>query len=240
MIRQSLIVFIGVLLLWQMMVWIFSLPQYLLPGPWVVMQTLWQSRLLLLQQAWPTVLETLLGLLLGVIWGGLTAIAMVLFRPVRFWMLPMMLISQAIPTFAIAPLLVVWLGYGLESKVAVTLVALFFPIAVAFYDGLDNTPQVWLDMATVMSANRWRTLRYIQLPAALPAFASGVRVATAWAPMAAVVGEWVGSSQGLGFLMLNANARVDIPLMFSALLVLILLSLLLYYLVGRLLQGVCY
>lgn len=235
MIRRGLIVFVGILILWQLFVWALSLPQYLLPGPIVVIETLWQSKLLLVQQAWPTILETLIGLTLGALWGAIMAISMSLFRPVRFWMMPVLLVSQAIPTFAIAPLFVIWLGYGISSKVAVTVVALFFPVTVACFDGLRNTDQGWLDLARVMSGGRWHTMRYIRLPAAMPSFASGLRVATAWAPMAAVVGEWVGSSKGLGFLMLNANARVDTPLMFAALFVLVAFSLTLYFMVDRLL-----
>ena len=230
------ILLIGFLLLWQVLVWGLAIPNYLVPTPWQVALTIWQAPTLLLQQTWPTVAETLLGLLVAVFWGVLMAIAMGLFRMVRFWMLPILLVSQAIPTFAIAPLFVVWFGYGMSSKVAVTIFALFFPVTIAFFDGLRRTDSGWLDLASVMHANRYRRLWYIQLPAALPALASGIRVATAWAPMAAVIGEWVGSSEGLGFLMLNANSRVDIPLMFAALLCLVIFSLLLYFVVDHLLK----
>ena len=235
---RSSVLLIGFVALWQFLVWAFQLPTYLVPAPLQVASTLWYSKLLLLQQTWPTLVETLLGLLIAIIWGVVIALSMSLFRIMRFWMLPILLISQAIPTFAIAPLFVVWFGYGMSSKVAVTIFALFFPVTIAFFDGLRRTESGWLDMAKVMNGNRFRILWYIQLPAAMPALASGIRVATAWAPMAAVIGEWVGSSQGLGFLMLNANSRMDIPLMFAALLVLIVMSLLLYFVVDRGLKAI--
>ncbi len=236
MIWRGGILFIGFIVLWQLLVWGLQLPGYLVPTPIQVAITIWQSPLLLLQQTWPTLAETLIGLIIAIAWGMVMAMAMGLFRVVRFWMLPVLLVSQAIPTFAIAPLFVVWFGYGMSSKVAVTIFALFFPVTIAFFDGLRRTDPGWLDMAQVMGANRYRLLWHIQLPAALPALASGIRVATAWAPMAAVIGEWVGSSEGLGFLMLNANSRVDIPLMFAALICLVVMSLILYFVVDRVLK----
>ena len=236
MIKRGLIVLVGLVLLWQVIVVVLQLPDYLVASPWQVGVTIWQSKLLLVQEAWPTLAETLIGLGIAVLWGVLIALLMALFRVLRFWILPIILVSQAIPTFAIAPLFVVWFGYGMSSKVAVTIFALFFPVTIAFFDGLRRADQGWLDMAKVMGANRYRTLWFLQLPAALPALASGVRVATAWAPMAAVIGEWVGSSQGLGFLMLNANSRLDIPLMFAALVVLVAMSLVLYGIVDRVLK----
>ena len=113
---------------------------------------------------------------------------------------------------------------------------LFFPVTSAFFDGLRRTNPGWLDIANTMNGSRWRILWHIRVPAALPALASGLRVATAISPIGAVVGEWVGSSRGLGFLMLNANARMEISMMFAALFTIILMSLLLYFSVDKLLR----
>ena len=117
---------------------------------------------------------------------------------------------------------------------------LFFPIASAFFDGLRKTNPEWLALANVMNAPAWRIMIYVRMPAALPAFASGVRVAAAAAPLGAIVGEWVGSSRGLGFLMLNANARLQIDLMFAVLLMIILIGLVLYFTVDALLRWLIY
>ena len=236
MIKKNIIVIIGLICIWQLVVYIFQLPGYLLPGPLEVFCTIWSSRALLCIQAWPTIIETLVGLFFGVLLGASMSLSMILFRPVRYWMMPVLILSQAIPTFVFAPILVIWLGYGLSSKVAITIFALFFPVASAFFDGLMRTRTGWLDLAETMEGNRWRKVWFIRIPAALPAFASGIKVATAWAPMAAVIGEWVGASKGLGYLMLNANARVDINLVFAALIVLVVFSLLLYFIVDMLLK----
>jgi putative hydroxymethylpyrimidine transport system permease protein len=228
---RAVLLCIGFLLIWQGLVQGFNLPNFLLPSPGVVFKEMWDDQFLLWRQFWPTALETLIGFSLAILWGVLVALWMRFSRIAQYWFLPILLISQAIPTFAIAPFLVIWLGYGMGSKVAVTVFALFFPITVAFYDGLRRVGVDYLALSKVMQAKPILRLLFLEIPSALPGLASGIRVAAAWAPMAAVIGEWVGSSRGLGFLMLNANAQADTPLMFSALFVLVIFSLFLYYLV---------
>ena len=235
-ILRAIILFCGLILLWQLIVTLFQLPVYILPSPFLVFKTWIQQAPLILSQTYITVIETLLGLFFGVLIGAFGALMMIFFNVVRFWMLPLLIISQAIPTFAIAPLLVVWLGYGMASKIVTTMIMIFFPVTATFFDGLRRTPQEWLDLASTMNANRWNKIWHIQVPAAMPAFASGLRVATAIAPIGAIIGEWVGSSRGLGFLMLNANARLQIDMMFAALFTLIIFSLLLYFSVDKLLK----
>lgn len=204
---------------------------YLLPSPWQTVIALIERWDTIAGHAGVTIVEILLGLSLGCLLGVGTALLLALFRPVRQWLMPVLVVSQAIPVFAIAPLLVLWLGYGLGSKVAMAMLIIYFPVTAAFFDGLRRTETGWLDLARVMGGGRWAVLWRIRLPAALPAFASGLRVATAVAPIGAVVGEWVGSSAGLGYLMLHANARMQVPLMFAALLVLAAFSITLYALV---------
>lgn len=235
-ISRNLILLLITLVLWQLIVWLWHFPSYILPGPWQVFIT-WQQQFgLICQQAVPTILETLLGLFFGVLFGICTALLMAWIKPVRHWLLPLLIISQAIPTFAIAPLLVVWFGYGMAAKIITTMIMLFFPVTSSFYDGLRQTPNAWLDLAKTMHASRFRTLIHLQIPAALPTLASGIRVASTIAPIGAVIGEWVGAAKGLGFLMLNANARLQIDLMFAAMFTIMILALLLYFSVDKLLR----
>lgn len=215
-------------LLWHSLITIFSLPPYILPEPLLVLKKLWITHSLLTQHFFTTFAETLLGLLFGAIIGVVFAMSITLFKPLGRWLIPIILLSQAIPIFAIAPLLVLWFGYGMWSKVITTTLMLFFPIASAFLDGLRRTNQQWLELGTVMGASKYTLFRFICIPAAMPALVSGLRVATAIAPLGAVVGEWVGSSRGLGFLLLNANAQVQVELLFATLLVLIVMTLILY------------
>ncbi|CAN0578576.1 unnamed protein product [Laminaria digitata] len=161
---------------------------------------------------------------------------MAYFRQARSWLLPVLVVSQAVPVFALAPVLVLWFGYGIAPKVAMATLIIYFPVTAAFYDGLRRTEAGWVDLARTMGASKATILRQIRLPAALPAFASGVRVAAAVAPIGAVVGEWVGSSAGLGYYMLLMNGRVQTAAMFAALFVLAIMSVCIYFLIDAALR----
>jgi putative hydroxymethylpyrimidine transport system permease protein len=224
---------ITLLLLWQGCVALWRLPPYILPAPKEVFVTLYLQHALLLRESLPTLMEILLGLVLGVLVGCTGGIITAYYRPLKTWLLPLLILSQAVPTFVIAPLLVIWLGYGLSAKIITSMLMIFFPVASATYDGLQQTPAEWIALARTMGARSLQLFLRVRLPAALPAIGSGIRIAAAAAPLGAIVGEWVGASHGLGYLMLNANARMDIALMFSAVILLIFMSLLLYFCIDR-------
>lgn len=226
---RFLIIVISLFALWWLTIIIFKLPNYILPNPIRVIEIFIEQFALIWQQTQITLLETLLGLFLGVTSGMTAALLLMISKPLRWWLLPILIISQAIPTFAIAPLFVIWFGYGILSKVITASIMIFFPITTAFYEGLRRTPLEYLELAKSVGASQWKILWCVRVPAALPVLGAGLRIAAAIAPIGAVVGEWVGSSQGLGFLMLNANSRLQIDLMFAALFVITLLTLILYY-----------
>lgn len=222
--------------LWHFVVVMFDMPSFILPAPADVLGRLVTRYDVLLKHTWVTAQEILLGLGLGLSMGLVFALQMLMFEPLKRWLLPILIASQAIPVFAIAPVLMLWLGYGIASKVVMAAIIIFFPVTTCCYDGLRNTPTGYLDLAKTMGASKWQLLRHIQLPAALPTLASGIRVAVVIAPIGAVVGEWVGSSEGLGYLMLQANARMIIDEMFAALFILALLSISLYFITDKLLK----
>ncbi len=226
----------AILGLWQLVVVVFEMPSFILPAPAEVFIKLIERYDVLLKHTWVTAQEILLGLLLGLSMGLFFALQMLMFDPLKRWLLPILIASQAIPVFAIAPVLMLWLGYGIASKVVMAAIIIFFPVTTCCYDGLRNTPAGYLDLAKTMGASKWQLLRHIQLPAALPTLASGIRVAVVIAPIGAVVGEWVGSSEGLGYLMLQANARMIIDEMFAALFILAVLSISLYFVTDKLLK----
>jgi putative hydroxymethylpyrimidine transport system permease protein len=230
---RPVILTFGLLSLWQAVVWISGAPPYILPGPLAVGEVLIAKPALLLRHGAVTAAEIVMGLTLGALFGAISALTLSASRPARRWMMPVLVISQALPVFALAPMLTLWLGYGMASKVAMATLIIYFPVTSAFYDGLRRTEPGWLDLARTMGAGRFAVLRYVRLPAALPAFGSGLRVAAAVAPIGAVVGEWVGSSAGLGYLMLNANARMQVSTMFAALVVLAAFSLILFFVIDR-------
>ena len=228
---RAMVIFAGLIAAWQIVVWTTGVASFILPPPGAVLIALVEQRDILLVHAGVTLAEIVLGLALGTLIGGATALAMAYFRFAHDWLLPVLVASQAIPVFALAPILVLWLGYGMGSKIAMAVLIIFFPVTVTFYDGLRRTPPGWLDLARTMNAQPRDILRLVRIPAALPAFASGLRVATAVAPIGAIIGEWVGSSAGLGHYMLLMNGRVKTPEMFAALFILAVVAVLLYSIV---------
>lgn len=233
---RPLIVLAGLVAAWQVVVWTTGVAPFILPPPGAVAVSLAANVPLLAFHGAHTLAEIILGLILGAALGAASALTMAYFRPARRWLLPVLVISQAIPVFALAPILVIWLGFGMASKVAMATLIIYFPVTASFYDGLRRADPGWLDLARTMGGGRWAILRHVRIPAALPALASGLRVAAAVAPIGAVVGEWVGASAGLGYLMLHANARSQLPLMFAALVVLAAIAVGLYFSVDRALR----
>ena len=227
--HKVFVIFFAIVALWQFIVWITQVPPFILPSPYAVGLALVSQPGLILFHASVTVVEIIIGLILGTSIGILSAWVLLQYQLVRDWFLPMLVASQALPVFAIAPVLMLWLGFGMESKIAMATLIIYFPVTAALYDGLRSTEPGWMDLAAIMGATKHSALRYIRLPAALPSLGSGLRIAAAVAPIGAVVGEWVGSSSGLGFLMLHASARVEIDLMFAALAVLASFAIVLYF-----------
>ncbi len=216
-------VLLGLLAIWQMIVVVFSLPHFILPGPLRVFTSLYVNAAYLGGHAAQTLAEIILGLILGTCLGIITGLAMIRSRWAQRLVFPAVLVTQALPVFAIAPLLVLWFGYGIASKVIMATLIIYFPITSAFYDGLRRTDPALLDLGQIYGATRWQSLFHFRLPSALPGLSSGLRVGASLAPIGAVVGEWVGSSSGLGFVMLHANARMQTDLMFAALIILAVL-----------------
>ncbi len=230
----KLVAIVAILIgIWQAIVWLSGVPPFILPEPASVVLALFDNHELIAFHAGITSLEVSIGLLAGIVTGAATALLLMRSSLARELLLPLMVFSQAVPVFALAPLLTLWFGYGLGSKIVMTTLIIFFPVAATFYDGLRNTPADLLDLADNYQASDLRKLMLVRVPAALPALASGLRLAAVYAPIGAVIGEWVGASQGLGYLMLLANGRVKTDLMFASLLVLAVLAVALHFLVDR-------
>lgn len=222
--KDILISLIVILFGWQCIVWVSGAPSFILPDPIRVAKAFFHNFGLLWEHFLVTTTEVLIGLLLGSLLGAMTALHLTMSRTAQRFLMPVLVLTQTIPVFALAPILTLWLGYGLSSKIAMALLIIYFPVTSTFFDGLRNTSQGYLDLAHSMRATRWRILFQVRVPAALPSLASGIRLAAVYAPIGAVIGEWVGASQGLGYLMLLANGRVKIDLMFAALIALCLLT----------------
>src|SRR5665213_1551327 len=224
---RALAVAAGLLLIWQAIVLIFAPPPYMLPPPVQVLAALRDHPDLLRVHAVTTLSETLVGLLSGTAIGAVLALVMSFLPPARRLLLPVLVVSQAIPVFAVAPLLALWFGFGLASKIVMATIAIFFPVTSAFADGLARTDAGLLDLARLYRARRWQVVTVLRIPNALPDLVTGLRLAAVYAPIGALIGEWVGSSSGLGYAMLFANSRSQTAIVFAALILIVAMSVLL-------------
>ncbi|SHH17805.1 putative hydroxymethylpyrimidine transport system permease protein [Cognatiyoonia sediminum] len=220
------------LVLWQAIVWITGVPKFILPSPLQVAEAAYTSRALIAEHAIVTITEVIIGLLIGTVLGAVTAIQLAGSQTLQRLMLPILVFTQAVPVFALAPILTLWFGYGMASKIVMAVLIIYFPVTSAFHDGLSRVDTGLIDLARTMGATKNQIMRRIRIPHALPSLATGMRLAAVYAPIGAVIGEWVGSSEGLGYLMLLASGRVKIDLMFASLITLAIITVILHTAVG--------
>jgi putative hydroxymethylpyrimidine transport system permease protein len=215
------------LLLWQGIVWLTGVPSFILPSPLRVAQAALDNRVLIAENALVTATEVILGLITGTVLGAFTAVQFANSDRLHRLVMPLLIFTQAVPVFALAPILTLWFGYGIASKVVMAVLIIYFPVTSAFYDGLTQVPADILDMAKTMGGTKRQIMRRIKIPHALPSLGTGLKLAAVYAPIGAVIGEWVGASKGLGYLMLLANGRAKTDLMFASLFTLVVMTLLL-------------
>jgi NitT/TauT family transport system permease protein len=216
------------IVLWQVVIWVFRIPPYLIPAPGKVVGQLVEQWPTLLRQAVPTTWATLGGFALSIAFGIPMALVIAYSRTVESYVYPLLVFSQSVPKIAIAPLFVVWFGFGLIPKVISAFMLGFFPVVVSTVMGFKSVDADMIDLARSMKASRLATFMRISLPQALPSIFAGLKVSVTLAVVGAVVGEFVGSNSGLGYLLQIANGTFDLPLMFAALTVLSVIGVLLF------------
>ncbi len=219
---------LALLLLWELYVRAGQISPSVLPTPISVLQATWNNWDSISVNAMQTLVETVIGLAIATLLGVVLAALLNMSQWIRSALYPLLITSQTIPMLALAPLLLIWLGYGLEPKVIVVVLYCFFPIAVACADGLLGTDPDLLRLMKSMKASRWQTFWLVQLPSALPSFFSGLRIAATYSVTGAIVGEYVGAYQGLGIYMQNMAHSFAIARVFAAILVTTILSLFLF------------
>ncbi|MGB7285656.1 MAG: ABC transporter permease [Salaquimonas sp.] len=214
----GVLVFLGAL--WQVAIWIFEPASFLMPAPKDVAEVFRNQWSYLSSNALITINEMAIGFAVGSLIGILVALLLSQFQTLDRYLMPVVVVTQTLPVFAIAPLLVIWFGFGIGSKIVMASLIIFFPVTSAFYDGLKQTPRTYLDLGKSWGANDSQMLRQMRIPAAMPSLMSGLKVAATIAPIGAIVGEWAGASGGLGFVMLQANARTQTDVVFASLILL--------------------
>ncbi|MFD7024610.1 ABC transporter permease [Promicromonospora sukumoe] len=216
---------------WWFVAWRELVPAYLVPAPGAVAETMIAEWPMLLEHTWVTTLETILGFVLAAVIGVATAVLLVYSRTAEKSLYPLILFAQVIPKIAIAPILVVWFGFGMTPKIVLAVLIAFFPVVVSAVAGLRSVDPELLEMSATMGASRWKTFRKIRFPGALPQLMSGLKVAVTLAVVGAVVGEFVGADRGLGYVLLLASGNLDAPLLFADLILMSLIGVVLFVLV---------
>jgi NitT/TauT family transport system permease protein len=209
---------------WQIWVTLFSVPLYLVPPPTAVVAAFLNNGPALIDASLATATEILLGFLLAIVVGVPLAIAIFSSPTFANAIYPVLISTQAIPKVAVAPLIVVWFGFGLLPKVLIAFIIAFFPIIIDTVIGLNSIEREKLYLARSMGLGRVKTFAMFRLPQALPAIFGGLKVAVTLAVVGAVVGEFVGADSGLGYLLLKANGVLDTPLLFAALVLLTIMG----------------
>jgi NitT/TauT family transport system permease protein len=222
---------IGTLAAWEFATRAFDIPAYLLPAPSGIAVSLVGNAALILKHGWVTTIEIVLGFFLSIVVGVPLALAIFMWPAFSRSVLPLLVSSQAMPKVAVAPLFLVWFGFGLLPKVLIAFLIAFFPIVIGTAVGLASIEQEKIHLARSMGLGAAATFFKIRLPSALPSVFGGLKISITLAVVGAVVGEFVGGDAGLGYLLMVANGNIDTPLLFAGLVALTVQGVVLFFLV---------
>lgn len=222
---------LGLFVVWELLVIVFDPPEFLLVGPISAFQELIERPEYFASNTFVTLQEALAGFALGTALGVLCGAALHYSATIRSFLYPALVAIDTIPKVALAPLFIVWFGFGFESKAFVAMAIAFFPLVINTYDGLSSVPHELQELARINKASAWKKMTKIELIYAVPAIFSGAKISISLAVGGAVVGEFIAGSEGLGYVILLANSQVDLPSMFAAFIVLAAIALALFFLV---------
>lgn len=207
---------------------VLNLESFLVPSPSEIATSLWENRSLLADNAWVTLREVLIGFAAAVVAGAIVASVLHLSPVLRRALYPLVVASQTIPILVIAPVLIVWFGFGIGPKIAIVALLCFFPIVVNALDGLGTTEPEQRKLMRSLGAGRIRTFALLEVPTALPYLFSGAKIAVAIAVIGAVFGEWAGSDSGLGYLIQLDNGQLEVARLFASVVVLSTMAIVLF------------
>ncbi|HCU99749.1 MAG TPA: ABC transporter permease [Dehalococcoidia bacterium] len=224
----ALMLLIGLVGLWELLVQVLNTRPYILPAPTAIWAALLEKGHLLTNHIQATAIEAVLGLVAAAIGGVLLAIVISSIPLAQRVLYPIIVTSQTIPAYVLAPLLMVWVGIGLESKVIVVALVGFFPIVISTVDGLDSADRDMVALVRSMGATKIEQLRYVLIPSALPGFFAGLKIAAAYSVIGAIIAEWVAAKEGLGIFIIRSQASFRIDQIFVAIAIIALLSIALF------------
>lgn len=217
-------------LLWEVLVRVNGTPAYLLPAPSVIIESMWRNAPLLWKEFLYTATAAGVGYLLSLVFGLLIGLAISSWKLLRLMLYPWLVISHAVPKVVIAPLFIVWLGFGMQSSILFVFIFTLFPVVVNTVTGLQSPDPELIQMMRSMRATKMQIIKYVQLPSALPFILAGVKVSATLAPVGAVIGEFVASNYGLGHLLIKAVGNLETALAFAAVFVISVFGIAVWYL----------
>ncbi|WP_302261879.1 ABC transporter permease [uncultured Clostridium sp.] len=215
----------SLLVIWELACKLFSIPLYVLPSPVQVIQSLFTESATLSHHAAVTVMEAVIGILLSLILAIVLGILMDCFPLVRQGIYPLLVVTQTVPMIVLAPILIIYMGFGIAPKILTVILMCFFPIAVSFSDGLAQVDEEYVHLVRSYGASRLSAYRLVKIPAAIPALLSGLKVSATYSISGAVVGEWIGAQEGLGYYLLRVKNGYMLDRVFACVLIIIILSL---------------
>jgi len=236
-----IITFVIMLIIWQILCNIGVFETWLLPSPFMIIQELYSSKFFLLEHTFTTAIEVILGLSFAMIFGTFIGFFMSGYKFLERSILPYVIASQVIPIFALAPILIVWFGAGIISKIIVVFLISFFPIVIGVFDGLKTNSNDMENMLRTMGANNAQIFKILKIKLALPSFFSGVKVASVSSVIGAVVAEWIGSKSGLGWIMKVSGPLFQTERVFASIVILSIFASILFlgvkFLENKLVKG---
>lgn len=226
-----IITLIVAVLLWQVIVDFKNVPAYVVPSPTSIVKTLISDFKVIMQNTKVTIYESIVGFIISIILSFVLAVLMDSFKVVRKSLYPILVISQTIPTIAIAPLFIIWFGFGPMPKIIVVVITCFFPIVISLIDGFEKVDRDYINLFRTMKASRLQTFYHLKLPYAMVNLFSGLKIAATYMVMASVIGEWLGGDSGIGVYMVRAKSAYALDKVFAAIIVIVFISIIIIYII---------
>ncbi|ALU37319.1 ABC transporter permease [Clostridium autoethanogenum] len=220
-----------VVIIWQLTINLAHVPQYIIPSPLDILKTLVSDFQNIMENTETTLYESFIGFFISIIFSFILAIIMDSFEIVRKSIYPILLISQTIPTIAIAPLFIIWFGFGVLPKIIVVVMVCFFPIVVSLVDGFEKVDRDYINLFSTMKASKLQTFYHLKLPYAMVNFFSGLKIAATYMIMSAIIGEWLGGDNGIGVYMVRAKNAYQLDKVFASILVIVIVSIIIIYII---------
>ncbi len=226
-----IVTIIIVVLIWQLIVNFAHVPEYIIPSPLDILKTLVSDFKNIMENTETTLYESFIGFFISIAVSFILAVIMDSFEIVRKSIYPILLISQTIPTIAIAPLFIIWFGFGVLPKIIVVVMVCFFPIVVSLVDGFEKVDRDYINLFNTMKASKLQTFYHLKLPYAMVNFFSGLKIAATYMIMSAIIGEWLGGDNGIGVYMVRAKNAYQLDKVFASILVIVIVSIIIIYII---------